>query len=309
VGSTRRFPPRRPVQISWHQRRAGCIPPGVTPSAGRDAPRPSNRRMGLAQTHRAVAPLGKRTLFLGQTCSSALPCTSGSASDGELIHRQNRQRAENSPPSRTTTYGQRSAPVTCKRRTASRVCNTVSDPPTDFHLSKVTLDFFKSSPASSFLILTAEQRQQFGTNRGIGERVTQSCSIALDPRMGIVHPPRGPMAGRDAAFRSRRYAQTSTEPCILPSWCADSGDGEYDKAVSTVKNFLSNTSPTSMENGTLNHAAISMAASSRPARERRLRSAVARRGRRRRTGRAPPGWRTSSGSRRYPAPLSASTRP
>jgi len=41
-------------------------------------------------------------------------------------------------------------------RTASRVCNAVSDPPTDFHLSKFALDFFKSSPASAFLILTAE---------------------------------------------------------------------------------------------------------------------------------------------------------
>jgi hypothetical protein len=188
------------------------------------------------------SPSAKLTLFPGQTCRSALPCTSGSAGDGELIHRQNRQRAENWPPSRTITYGQRSTPVTWMPRTASRVCNTVSDPPMDFHRSKVTRDFFESSSASALLILTAEQRQQLGTNRRVGERVTQSCSIALDPRTGIVHPPRGLWRAAMLPFRSRTYARALPELCILPSWCADSGVGEYANELGAVKNFLCHTS-------------------------------------------------------------------
>jgi len=100
-----------------------------------------------------------RTLVPGQACSSPLLRTSNRAWDGELIHRQNRQRAENWPPSRTIKYGQCGALSSRVPRTASRICNTVSDPPADLHLSEVASDFFKSSPASAFLVLTAEQRQ------------------------------------------------------------------------------------------------------------------------------------------------------
>jgi hypothetical protein len=85
--------------------------------------------------------------------------TSNKAWDGELIHRQNRHRAENWPPSRTIRYGQCDALIASVPRTASRICNTVSDPPADLHLSEVTSDFLKSSSASAFLVLTAEQRQ------------------------------------------------------------------------------------------------------------------------------------------------------
>ena len=130
------------------------------PPAGRVAARSPDRRIGRAQTHRAVVPPSTRTLFSGQACSSPLLRTSNRAWDGELIHRQNRHRAENYwPPSRTIRYSQCGALVSWVPRTASRICNTVSDPPADLHLSEVTSDSFKSSPASAFLVLTAEQRQ------------------------------------------------------------------------------------------------------------------------------------------------------
>jgi hypothetical protein len=40
--------------------------------------------------------------------------------------------------------------------TASRICNTVSDPPADLHLSEVASDLFKSSAVAAWLCRALE---------------------------------------------------------------------------------------------------------------------------------------------------------